>query len=260
MNTKAIKIILISFFLTAANMSQAALFISDPAQFGNKLNTASSCDDCSEAITFPGSGQSINFFGTTYTGGFATSNGLVNFGSTGYDYFAGTPLDSQTDAPMIAGYWTDLVPSTDAGEGVFVNDSTPGQLVVTWNKRRYIGSSSTRSTFQIVIRSAQFSIPSGEGQIGYFYDVITDTATGTAGFGDGLAAVNPGEVGFHNGPGTDLSNAAPRWYTLGPNGVPIDPSATPPVATAIPTLSEWAMIFMASIMAMFGIRRMRRGN
>jgi hypothetical protein len=29
-------------------------------------------------------------------------------------------------------------------------------------------------------------------------------------------------------------------------------------ATQIPTLSEWAMIFMASLMAMFGIRRMRR--
>lgn len=29
---------------------------------------------------------------------------------------------------------------------------------------------------------------------------------------------------------------------------------------AIPTLSEWAMIFMASLMAMFGIRRMRRSK
>jgi hypothetical protein len=30
--------------------------------------------------------------------------------------------------------------------------------------------------------------------------------------------------------------------------------------TAIPTLSEWAMIFMASLMALFGIRRMRRNK
>ena len=33
-----------------------------------------------------------------------------------------------------------------------------------------------------------------------------------------------------------------------------------PVAAPIPTLSEWAMIFMASLMAMFGIRRMRRNK
>jgi hypothetical protein len=31
-----------------------------------------------------------------------------------------------------------------------------------------------------------------------------------------------------------------------------------PTPAAIPTLGEWAMIFMASLMAMFGIRRMRR--
>jgi hypothetical protein len=33
-----------------------------------------------------------------------------------------------------------------------------------------------------------------------------------------------------------------------------------PTPTAIPTLSEWGMIFMASLMAMFGIRRMRRSK
>jgi hypothetical protein len=35
------------------------------------------------------------------------------------------------------------------------------------------------------------------------------------------------------------------------------PGSTP---AAIPTLGEWAMIFMASLMAMFGIRRMRRSK
>lgn len=37
-------------------------------------------------------------------------------------------------------------------------------------------------------------------------------------------------------------------------------SDTPPAPAAIPTLGEWAMIFMASLMAMFGIRRMRRSK
>jgi hypothetical protein len=35
-------------------------------------------------------------------------------------------------------------------------------------------------------------------------------------------------------------------------------NATPPTPAAIPTLGEWAMIFMASLMAIFAIRRMRR--
>jgi hypothetical protein len=31
-----------------------------------------------------------------------------------------------------------------------------------------------------------------------------------------------------------------------------------PVATAIPTLSEWAMIFLASLMGLFAFARIRR--
>jgi hypothetical protein len=36
------------------------------------------------------------------------------------------------------------------------------------------------------------------------------------------------------------------------------PKGPSPAPTAVPTLGEWAMILMASLMAMFGIRRMRR--
>lgn len=52
---------------------------------------------------------------------------------------------------------------------------------------------------------------------------------------------------FGNGP---LSTAS---STFVPNAAPVTPAA-------IPTLSEWAMIFLASLMAMFGIRRMRRSK
>ena len=252
MISKVLNKFIIIFILTISRVSQAALFISDPAQFGTRLNTTSSCDDCFEAISFSGTGHSINFFGTNYSGGFVSSNGLINFGSSGYNSWEPTRIDVQSDRPMIAGYWTDLVPSTDLGEGVFVNDATPGQLVVTWIKRTHYQNSAPRSTFQLVIRSSQFSLNTGEGQIGFFYDAITDTATGNAGLGDGLGAANPGEVSFHNGPGTELSNASPRWFSLGVNGVPIETSSAP-----IPTLSEWAMIFLVSLMAILGVRRMR---
>jgi hypothetical protein len=42
------------------------------------------------------------------------------------------------------------------------------------------------------------------------------------------------------------------------NGTNGSASLTFSAAAAIPTLGEWAMIFMASLMAMFAIRRMRR--
>ena len=37
-------------------------------------------------------------------------------------------------------------------------------------------------------------------------------------------------------------------------------SSAPATPQSIPTLSEWGMIFMASLLAMFGIRRMRRNK
>ena len=221
------KLIITSLLFFSTSHAFAALYISNVAQFGTRLTQSSSCDDCSDAVNFPGTGQSINFFGTNYTGGFVTSNGLFNFGASGFHGYVPSGLDVQTYAPMIAGYLSDLYFTSDADQGVYVNSSTPGQLVITWYKRQYYGSQTqnTRSTFQLVIRSTQFTIPSGEGQIGFFYDTITDTANGSAGFGDGTSAVIPGEVSIYSGAGTGLSQNAPRWYTLGPNGVPVDPNA-----------------------------------
>lgn len=241
--------------------ASAALYISDPLQFGTRIaGGVSDGDDVSAAVSFPGVGQTINFFGTVYSVGFVTSNGLVNFGGSGFNGYSPQPLDTQTFAPMIAGLFTDLYASADAGQGVFVNDSTPGQLVVTWYLRTHFPGDSTRSTFQLVIRSSQFAIPAGEGQIGFFYNTVTDTANVSAGFGDGLAAVNPGEQAFYNGAGTGLSNAATRWFTLSATGVPVDPGAQPTTPVSVPTLSEWSMILLAILMGLGTFIAMRRRN
>ena len=75
---------------------------------------------------------------------------------------------------------------------------------------------------------------------------------------------------------TNTSSPVPRTSVSGPNGWYTTFNATgasneyiadscsnymnPPSPAAIPTLSEWGMIFMASLLAMFGIRRMRRSK
>jgi hypothetical protein len=66
-------------------------------------------------------------------------------------------------------------------------------------------------------------------------------APGAAG-GDGGDASQPGEAG--------LNGSVVLTFTAAPA----------PAPAAVPTLSEWAMILMASVMAMFGIRRMRRSK
>ena len=99
-----------------------------------QLNGPSNCDDCfTGPINFTGAGQSINFFGTTYSGLFVGSNGYVTFGA-GASNFSTQLLDTETIQPMIAGSFTDLYSQDDAASNVYINDTTPGQLIATWEE------------------------------------------------------------------------------------------------------------------------------
>lgn len=79
----------------------------------------------------------------------------------------------------------------------------------------------------------QYAVPGGEGQIGFFYNSITDNNTASAGFGDGLSSVNPGEVSFFDGaPASQLSNSNPRWYFINA-GIPAVSGSVPEPATML---------------------------
>ena len=135
---------------------------------------------------------------------------------------------------MIAGSFTDLDSRSDAASNVYIDDTTPGQLVATWQEMGHFSTNySVRSTFQLVVRSDQFLVAPGEGQIGFFYGLVTDPSATLAGLGDGLAAVNPGEVAFlSEGNGTTLSNNAPRWFNLN-GGTPVINAVPEPGSLAL---------------------------
>ena len=212
--------------LASMTSGHAALYTN---AFGTRLAGPSDCDDCfTGPINFTGAGQSINFFGTTYTGLFVASNGYVTFGA-GASNFSTSPLGVETIRPLIAGSFTDLDSRQDAASNVYIDSSTPGQLIATWEAMGHFSTNySVRSTFQLVIRSDQLLVAPGEGQIGFFYGSITDTSSTSAGFGDGLAAVNPGEVAFLSaGDGTTLSNNAPRWFNISGGAPVVVPNAVP---------------------------------
>lgn len=240
-------ILALGFALTAVTPASAALYT---ATLGTMLPTSSDCDDCFDGPLSFGGGQDILFFGTTYGDLYVGSNGYVTFGA-GASVFSTSPLDVQTVGPMIAGEFTDLDSRTDVPSDVWVNDLIPGQLIITWEDMGHYNMDYTvRSTFQLVIRSDQFAVPAGEGQVGFFFDVITDGNTASAGFGDGLAAINPGEVSIYSGPASSFSNHAPLWFNL-TGGVPGG-------GTEIPTLSEWGLILLSGMLALAGLGLLRR--
>jgi hypothetical protein len=197
--------------LAGVPAAHAGLFTNN---YGAVIANVSDCDDCaSTAISF-GGGQSIKFFGTTYTSLYVGSNGYLTFDAP-HDTFATQPIDTQTVGPMIAGLFTDLDTSGDATSNVYVNTSTAGEIIVTYEMVVHGLGGDMRSTFQLLVRADQKSLPAGQGQLGFFYGDINDTNIVSAGFGDGLASVDPREVSFASDvPGITLSNSDPRYYTL----------------------------------------------
>lgn len=238
---KFLKLLTATSLVLAAATSHAALYTSS---FGANAGGPSDCDDCYSGPWSFGAGQSINFFGNNYGGLYVGSNGYVTFGA-GATSFSTNPLNIQTIAPMIAGSYTDLDSRDDGASNVYVNTSTPGQIIATWDGLgHYSRNYSVRSLFQLVIRSDQSLIPAGEGQIGFFYGEITDGSSTSAGFGDGLGAINPGEVAFASlVPGSSLSNNAPRWYNL-ENGVPDPVSVPEPGSMALLGLGMSGLAFL----------------
>lgn len=209
---KTLAALLVASGAMLSPLAQAALYTSS---YGTNIATLSNCDDCSAGAYSFGAGQSINFFGNTYTGLYVGSNGYVTFGAGASNYTT-APLNTETIRPMIAGSFTDLDSRNDAASNVWINTTTPGQLVITWeNMGHFSQNYNVRSTFQLVVRSDQYGVQAGQGQIGFFYGQMTDSLATSAGFGDGLSAVNPGEVAFYStAPGTGLSNNQARWYDL----------------------------------------------
>lgn len=165
---------------------------------------------------------------TSLVGLFVGSNGYATFG-TGAANFTTQPLNTETIQPTIGGFFTDLDSRDDPTSNVYINDTTPGQLIATWQAMAHFSRDfSQRSTFQLVIRSDQFLAAPGEGHIGFFYGPITNSSTASAGFGDGLAAINPGEIAFLNlDNGTQLSNNNPRWFNLNRGIQTATPNAIP---------------------------------
>ncbi len=99
-------------------------------------------------------------------------------------------------APIISPFFGD-VDTRNSATGLVHYNLGADQLVVTWDNVGYYNShGDSTDSFQLVLRSDGYSVPAGEGTIGFFYEIMgwdaTDTNSVAAmGFGDGAGS---GEV------------------------------------------------------------------
>lgn len=225
----------------SALTANAALFTTD---FGSLVPGYSPNDDNTFAAV--GLPFGINYFGTTYNSIFVNNNGNATFGAGTFSY-SPSPLNTQTTQPMIAPYWTDLdsrsdplgaIAASTGGSGVYFRQVSPTEVVMTWDRLGYFSQNySGRAQFQLVLRDPNSVIPAGEGVIGFFYDGVTSGTDGhsvTVGFGDGLAAINAGELSLFSGSSSTVSQQVSNqhyWFGLSGQGQPTTPSGVPEPAS-----------------------------
>jgi hypothetical protein len=249
---RILQVLMLSIALAIAGMAPAAAALYT-GSYGSLVPSGSGdpsdCDDCySSFIAFPGGGT-INYFGTTYSGVYVGSNGYVTFGNGVTHTYPGL-MTTETDAPMIGAFANDLYSGGDASSNVYYNDLTAGQLIITWENMGHCCSYTYHSTFQVVIRTDQFAVPGGEGQVGFFFGSIDDNNyDANIGLGEGTRTSYIGEINYSASPGSSYSNHAPIWIASVPHQK---------VQLAIPTLSQWGLLILSIMLAMAAVFAQRR--
>lgn len=177
-------------------------------------------------------GFSLNYFGQTYNSFYINNNGNISFGN-GVNAYTPNSLTTESLAPMIAPYWADV--DTRGTGTVAVRTDIPNQVIVTWDNVGYYSQHTDKTaSFQLVLRSPDYSIPPDEGNIGFFYKNV-DWETGDAsggingfggtqaavGFSDGFSTVNPGEfllLGSQQAGISQSVNNNSYWFNLSCSG------------------------------------------
>lgn len=134
-------------------------------------------------------GFTLSFFGTSQTQFFANNNGSISFGAGISAFIPTGPTGAAS--PVISPYFAD-VDTRGALSGVLhLRNDIANEVILTWDHVGYFSAHDDKlDSFQLVVRGPSFSVPNGEGTIGFFYKdmpwISTDTSTTAAvGFGNG---------------------------------------------------------------------------
>ena len=196
-------------------------------------------------------GFSLNFFGTNYTQFWINNNGNISFGN---GIAAFTPVGpTGAPQPIISPFFAD-VDTRGAGSGVVHLLQLSNEDIVTWDHVGYFsGNDDKLNTFQLVLRGPDFSVPSDEGQIGFFYTTM-QWETGDASGGSGGFGGSPAAVGFGDGLGngevlqgslqngiSGVVNDEHIWFDLS-NGVPVTTGVPEPASVALLLAGATALV------------------
>ncbi|HWC96299.1 MAG TPA: nidogen-like domain-containing protein [Candidatus Sulfopaludibacter sp.] len=207
-------------------------------------------------------GFTLNFFGNNYTQYFINNNGNITFQSALHVF---TPQGPQgATQPVISPFFADVDTQNPASGVVHLRTDIPNQIIVTWSQVGYFSSNADKlDNFQLVLRGPAYSVPPGEGRIGFFYTnmqwEVGDASGGTGGFcvppntvgdtcfpaaigfGDGNSNGITIQGSLQNGIAASLQNKR-IWFDLN-GGVPVVSGTT-----TVPTLGTYGMMMLGILL------------
>ena len=195
-------------------------------------------------------GFTLNFFANNYTQFFVNNNGNVSFGA-GISAFTPTG-PTGANAPIISPFFADVDTRNLNSGVVHIRTDIPDEVIVTWDNVGYYNQHAPpNDSFQLVLRGPGYSIPVGEGVIGFFYKGM--------GWEQGDVSGVPAAVGFGNGLGDgevlDGSTQAGISRVVAEHHIWFDPNLAP-----VPSVPEAGSTLVllglgASALAMFRRRK-----
>ena len=204
---------------------------------GNASNTGDASGRNDDGFRGPVNlGFNFTLYGNTYDSLYINNNGNVSFGNGISAYVPSGPTGA--NQPIISPFFGDVDTRNPLSGVVHYQLDTPGQLVVSWDGvGRYSSRGDLLDSFQLVLRGDDYVLPSGEGQIGFFYKTMgwdsTDTSRVAAiGFGDGAGNSTTLEGSLDSGL-NDIVENHHIWFNA--NLTPVPPSGVPEPAS-------WAMM------------------
>lgn len=165
---------------------------------GNASNVGGSRND--DGFSGPiNLGFTLSFFGQDYTQFWANNNGNISFMGGISTYTPDGPQGASE--PIISPFFADVDTRNPDSGVMYLRNDIPNEIIVTWDGVGYYNSNADRlDSFQLVLRGPGFSVPVGEGAIGFFYKDM-QWETGDASGGSGGFGGSPAAVGFGDGSG-----------------------------------------------------------
>jgi hypothetical protein len=210
---------------------------------GNAANVGGQRNDDGYSGPIP-LGFTLNFFGNPYTQFWANNNGNISFNNGIANY---TPTSPQGVAePIISPFFADVDTRNKASGLMYLRNDIPNEIIVTWDQVGYYNSQTDKlNSFQLVLRGPGYSVPAGEGPIGFFYKTMQWETGGASGGNHGFGGT-PAAVGFGDGVGngevlegsiqagiSQVVNNHHIWFDQPDNSVPVPTVNSVPVPAAV---------------------------